>query len=100
VKNHLKNTLSEECVVMLVGFRQIGKVGEGYVMEDAEGNRICLQDMPGMEGTVQRLGMLADGSLFRDKALLGAFFYHEGKRRICVQPYSIVAEGQVVRLLY
>ncbi len=100
VKNQVKNTLSDNFAVLLFCFAQIGKVGEAYVMQDAKGNRILLEDMAGMEGTVQRLALLAGSDLLEGQVLLGAFFYDEEKRRICVQPYSIVTEGQIVRLLY
>ncbi len=100
VKNQIKNTLSDNYAVLLIRFAQIGKNGEAYALEDNTGNTIYLKDMPGMEGTINRLALLPDASLFRNQALLGAFFYQEEERRICLQPYSIVTEEQIVRLLY
>lgn len=100
VKNQIKNPLSEKYAMLLFAFAQIGRSGENYVMQDGSGNTICLKDMPGMEGTASRLALLSDAKLLQGQALLGAFFYQEEERRICVQPYSIVAEGQIVRLLY
>ena len=53
-----------------------------------------------MEGSVDRLSMVTESSLLTEQVLLGAFYYQEEKRRICVQPYSIVTGEKVVRLLY
>ncbi len=99
VKNQIKNTLSDNFVAQLFSFGRIGRIGEDYVMEDLEGNTILLEDMPGMEGTVGRLSML-EPSLLEGRTVLGAFFYEEEKRRICVQPYSILSNEKIVRLLY
>lgn len=100
IKNHIKNTLSDNFVVLLFAFAQIGTIGDAYVMRDKEGNTILLKDMPGMEESVYRLSMLTESSLLVGQVLLGAFFYEETEHRISVQPYSIVTGEKVVRLLY
>ena len=102
IKNQMKKTLADNFVVLLFAYQRIGKVGAIPVLEDAFGNRIVLEDMRlnGHEGSVDRLLMLPEEELFQNQVLLGAFFYDEENRRICVQPYSIVTEDRVVRLLY
>lgn len=100
VKNQIKNTLSDNFVVLLFAFKQIGMSGESYVMCDREDSSVLLEDIPGMEETIVRIQVLPDTSLLENQVLLGAFFYNEKKRRICVQPYSIITSTQVVRLLY
>ena len=85
---------------MLFAFKQIGMVGKSYVMCDKEDSSVFLEDIPGMEETTVRIQALPDTSLLENQVLLGAFFYNEEKRRICVQPYSIITNKQVVRLLY
>ncbi|MEY8516961.1 SWIM zinc finger family protein [Lachnospiraceae bacterium 29-84] len=100
VKNHIKNTLSENYAMLLFAYQRIGKTEDGFVLQDAEGNTIQMEDMPGMEGTIHQIPMLMDGALLEGQALLGKFFYWEEKRRICLQPYSIITEEQVIRLLY
>ncbi len=100
VKNQIKNPLSEKKAVLLFAFEQIGRIGADYVMQDVNGNTILLEDMPGAEETVLRLPMLNDADFLQRQVLLGACFYNEEKRRICLQPYSIVTQRQVVRLLY
>lgn len=102
IKNQMKKTLADNFVVLLFAYQRIGKVGAIPVLEDVFGNRIVLEDMRlnGHEGSVDRLLMLPEEELFQNQVLLGAFFYDEENRRICVQPYSIVTEDRVVRLLY
>lgn len=102
VKNLLKDRLSNLYIVLLFAYETIGKVEEIPVMTDAFGNRIMLADMEleAHEGSVERLFVLLEEELFRNQVLLGAFFYEEEKRRICVQPYSIVTNDRVIRLLY
>lgn len=102
VKNQMKNTLSDHYVMLLFAYDRIGKVEETPVLLDAAGNRIVLADMElaDHEGTIDRLMVLPEEGLFQKQVLLGAFFYDEEKRRICVQPYSIVTKDRIVRLLY
>jgi len=102
VKNQIKNTLSENYMVLLFEYNQIGRIGENFVMTDKSGNKIVLADMDirGYESTTDRLSVLPEEGLFQNQVLLGAFFYNEEKRRICVQPYSIVTKDRIVRLLY
>ena len=92
--------LSDHYVVLLFAFEKIGKIQDAYVMKDLEGNTILLEDMPNAEGSSDRLSMVTDPSLLQGQVLLGAFYYLEDQRRICVQPYSIVTSDKVVRLLY
>lgn len=102
VKNQIKNTLSDSYVVLLFAYQKIGRIGETLVMEDAAGNRITFADMKlwNHEGTIDRFCLLSEKELFQNQVLLGAFFYDEEKRRICVQPYSIVTQDRIIRLLY
>lgn len=100
VKNQIKNVLSDNFVTLLFAFEQIGMIEDSYVMCDKEGNKIFLKDIPNMEATVHRINMLMDASLLKGQVLLGAFFYDEAEHRICVQPYSIITNERVVRLLY
>lgn len=102
VKNQIKNTLADHYVVLLFAYQTIGKIEGTPVIEDASGNRLVLADMElrDHEGTLKRLFLLPEEELFQNQVLLGAFFYDEEKRRICVQPYSIVTEDRIIRLLY
>lgn len=101
-KNQIKNTLSPKYAGMLLRFRQIGLIGEDYVLEDPAGARILLRDRPedGEDhASVRRLSLLP-GTALRDGALFGLMFYDEASHRICVAPYSILSDGQILRLQY
>ncbi len=99
-KNEIKNALSPDETVSLIRFRRIGKTDGGYVLEDHAGNTILLDDMPGGEKTTLRLPMLPNRDILEDQVLLGAFYYDRPRKRICLQPYSIVTGETVVRLMY
>ena len=99
-KNELKNALSPDLIAALVRFERIGKCEAGYVLEDPAGHTILLDNVPGGENTTQRLSMLPDRKALENQVMLGAFFYDRGRQRICMQPYSIVTEQDVVRLMY
>ena len=98
----MKNTLSDNYVVLLFAYQTIGKIEDTFVMEDSSGSRVILADMElnDHKGTIDRLFILPEEELFQNQVLLGAFFYDEEKRRICVQPYSIITEDRIIRLLY
>ncbi len=99
-KNEIKNALSPDKVVSLIQFRRIGKTEGGYVLEDNAGHTILLDDMPDGEHTTLRLPMLPSQEILENQVLLGAFYYDRPRQRICLQPYSIVTEKNVVRLMY
>lgn len=99
-KNLLKNTLAMPVVFGLFSYARIGRVGEELVLQDQEGDTILLGNMPGMEDTVQRLTLLPDQKLFAQQVLLGGLYYDSSKKRMRLQPFSILTENQVVRLLY
>lgn len=99
-KNLLKNTLAEPYLVRLVRFARIGSCVQGLALADGEGGSILLEDVPGLEPTVQRLGTLPDPALLESQTLLGAFWYDRAKRRLALQPLSILTPVHLVRLLY
>lgn len=99
-KNEIKNALSPDKVVSLIQFRRIGKTEGGYVLEDKAGHTILLNDMPDGESTTLRLPMLPNQEILENQVLLGAFYYDRSQQRVCLQPYSIVTEKTVVRLMY
>ncbi len=100
VKNRLKNALADPMLLKLISFERIGIAGEDYFLETLSGETIVLGDVPGMEATAERIGLLPDSSLLKGQTLLGAFYYDKKTARIKLQPLSIVTEETVVRLLY
>lgn len=99
-KNLLKNTLADPMVCRLLRYARIGKIEEQMVLVDESGTNIALGDMPGMEGTVERVAAIPDPALLENRVLLGAFWYDGTERRIKLQPLSILTDSDVVRLLY
>lgn len=100
VKNEIKNTLVDNKVVLLLAFERIGVAEESYILKDHTGSTILLKDIEGEEKTIDKLSILPDEKFLEGQMVLGAFFYDEETKRICMQPYSIITEEQVVRLLY
>lgn len=99
-KNEIKNTLTDNKAVLLLSFQMIGKSEEDYILKDNTGATILLKDIEGEEKTTNRLSILPDKSFLEGQVVAGAFFYEEKIKQICIQPYSIITEKQVVRLLY
>lgn len=102
LKNQIKNTLSPKYAGMLLAFSRIGRIGDETVLEDKDGGRIRLLDMPDMPqlASVYRLSMLPDRDMLHNQALFGLLFYDEESRSICMQPYSLVTDTAIVRLQY
>lgn len=100
VKNEIKNTLSEPYVILMLQYERIGMLPEGLVIEDKQGMRLLLADMRGQEETVEGLLQMPADLLNRPQVMAGAVYYDEGRKRICMQPYSIVTEEDIIRLLY
>ena len=71
-----------------------------YVLEDKTGSRIILRDQKNREGTVKMLNKLWDAGLLSNQVLFGMMFYDPADHQICMQPFSIVTEQDIVRLAY
>lgn len=100
VKNNIKNALADPIQIGLISYEIIGKAGEAYVLKNSDGETIMLGDCPYLEGTMERIEILPDGSLLENQVLLGAFYYDSVDKRLKVHPISIVTKTDIVRLLY
>lgn len=101
-KGAVKNTLAPKFLAVLVPIGKLGKVGEGLVLEDPQGDRIVLGDRPedGPDhACTARLAMLP-GEIPAGSALFGLMFYDERDRSLRLHPYSVVTPDQVIRLLF
>ena len=87
-------------LIRLLAYEQIGRTKEGLTLKTGDGQTILLGDMPGMEGTLERLTLLPESGLLKNQAFLGAFYYSAPDRRIKLKPLSIVTDSEIVRLLY
>lgn len=103
VKNVIKNPLDPDEEAVLIAYERIGKLegNEGlYVLEDASGNRITLNNTQPGEDTLAVLKLLREPELFTHQVLFGKIFYHRVDKRVYMQPLSIITEQNVVRLAY
>lgn len=102
IKNKLQSAMASPILYRLTAFSYIGKCADGTALKDASGGTVLLEDFPELEGTVERLGILPDGSLLKNGVTLCGYWYNAEKRRICAQPLCIIPDGEntVIRLLY
>lgn len=102
VKGKIKNTLAPKFLAVLLPIGQLGRAGDGFVLEDPKGERIVLRDRPedGPDhACTARLGMLPK-AVPAGSGLFGLMFYHEGDRSLCLHPYSVVTPDEIIRLQY
>lgn len=101
-KGQFKNTLLPKFAPVLLPAGRVGKIGDAFVLEDPQGGRIVLRDRredgPDHASTV-RLTMLPE-AIGAGSALFGLLFYDEADRSLCLHPYSLVTQSNIVRLLY
>ncbi len=103
VKNQIKNTLSPKYAGVLLPYARLCRAGGETVLEDPAGARIVLRDREedgNDHRTTARLAMLPDAAMLENQLMFGLLFYDETDRRICVHPYSLLTENQIVRLQY
>lgn len=100
VKNQIKNPLSDKHPAALLKFAEIRKSDSGYVLLDVQGKQLPLSDIAYIgEPTVHLLPML-HARYLRDQAMLVVFAHNAQHNRLEAQPLSIVADDEVIRLLY
>lgn len=103
VKNEIKNTLAEKYLGVAVAYNRIGKVGDEMVLEDEKGQRIVLRNRP-TEGedhdSISKLFWLPNGEWLEHQVLFGLMFYDSTDGTICLHPYSILTNQQIIRLQY
>ena len=106
-KNHIKNTLHEKELAMILPLSKIGKVGDGLFIDDGKGGRIQIEDAPeengsssDMCGTEQLEKSLRyfPVDLESAKAVFGKMFYNRRTKTIQFQIHSFITKEAVVRL--
>lgn len=102
VKNQIKNTLSDHYAGILLRFAQLGKVNDDYVLVDDKGLRLLLKDMNGpvTDQTTALLEYVPEESMLQDGVVFGMLYYDYEHKRMAMQPYSIITNQQMIRLLY
>ncbi len=99
VKGNLKGPLSEKQPVCLLKFKQIGLVGDTFVVEDASGNRLTMTDRGiAEEPPSLQLLRLIPSDLLADQVLVARFRHDFDARRLEIKPLGMVTANEVVRL--
>ncbi len=99
VKSALKAPLADRTPIFALNFKTLGKVGEEYVIEDANGERLVLTDA-GMSEEPASCGVLPllPKSSFANQTLIARFRHDLDTRQLRVKPLSIVTDSAVIRL--
>jgi hypothetical protein len=99
VKTHLKGPLSDKMPIYALNFKRIAMVGDTYVAEDANGERLAMTDV-GMaeEPSSCHLLSLLPKNCFEDNTLIARFRHDLDTRKLQIKPLSIVATTGVTRL--
>lgn len=103
IKNLLKNAIQSPILYKLVEFKQIGKVGESFMLKQSCGDTLTLLNCPELvETTVGKLSILPNAGLLENGVMLCGFWYDAASRAICAMPLCIVPnnENSIIRLLY
>jgi len=101
VKAQLKSPLADRTPLALIEFARIGTVGDAFVLEDARGEQIVLQDYRAFEepDTCHLLPLLPPESL-AGGALLGRFHHDLDARTLRFKPLTLVSDARVLRLSF
>ena len=101
VKLHLKAPLADKQPIYALKFRQIGRVGDSLVAEDAVGERLAMTDA-GMseEPPSCHLLSLLPPEMLEGQTLIARFRHDLDSCRLAIKPLSIVTPTAVVRLTF
>ena len=106
-KNHIKNTLHEKELAMILPLSKIGKVGDGLFIDDGKGGRIQIEDAPEENGSssdifgteqLEKSLRYFPVDLENAKAVFGKMFYNRRAKTIQFQIHSFITKEAVVRL--
>ncbi|PWW04837.1 SWIM zinc finger protein [Paenibacillus cellulosilyticus] len=101
VKNQIKNPLSDKMPVALVAFQAIERIGDTYILRDAQNKQIPLVtnllEAPHQPTAI--LELLQPEELQEQTALI-AFRHELDSNRLVAQLMSITTDRRIVRLLY
>jgi hypothetical protein len=99
VKNHLKGPLSDKQPIYALNFARLGRVGELFAAEDAQGDRLALTDagMAEEPPSCHLLPLLPRDS-FAGHTLIARFRHDLDTRKLGIKPLSIVTAATVIRL--
>ncbi|RAP75820.1 SWIM zinc finger family protein [Paenibacillus montanisoli] len=101
VKNSIKNPLSDKNPVMLVAFQAIERIGDTFVLKDAQGKQLVVvaNILPAPQPVQTMIPLLQSDDL-NDQAALVMFEHDMESGRLAVQLLSIITGSRMIRLLY
>jgi hypothetical protein len=99
VKASLKGPLAERTPIMALNYQMLGRVGNSFVAEDANGERLVLTDagMAEEPPSCQLLPLLPKEAL-AGQTLIARFRHDLDTRKLQIKPLSIVTGSAIVRL--
>ncbi len=101
VKSHLKPPLADKQPIYALNFRQIGRVGDSLVIEDAKGERLTMTDTGMTEEPAScHLLSLLPAELFSDQTLIARFRHDLDTCRLAIKPLSFITKSGIVRLTF
>lgn len=101
VKNQIKNPLAAKQPVALLKYHELGRIGDAFVIEDVEGQRLVLtEDETDSEPAGTHILKLLPETLHRNQTMLVRFIHNTRSMRLMVKPLSIISDTSVIRLIY
>jgi hypothetical protein len=97
----IKNPLSSKYPVALLQLSNIGTIDGSIFIEDSEGQRIVLKDIPrGVEPpSVNMLNLISHESLI-EQVILVRFYNDMDSKRLYAKPLSIIQNDSIIRLAF
>lgn len=101
VKSHLKGPLADRHPVVALNYARIGTIGDRFVVEDAQGERLTITDV-GMteEPRSSHLLSLLPKPVLLGQTLIARFRHDLDTRRLQIKPLAIVTTSTVIRLTF
>jgi hypothetical protein len=101
VKSHLKAPLADKHPIYALNFRRMGRVGDSFVVEDAQGERLSMTDVGiSEEPRSCHLLSLLHRQMFEEQTLIARFHHDLDSCRLSIKPLSFVTRTAVVRLTF
>jgi hypothetical protein len=95
-RQQLKNLLSPPAGDVLLRCKQVGRIGDRVVLEDAQGGRLVARDRLAGQNNVANLVRAA--GMLSDPAVLVSLFFEPQNNAIVAQPLAALTEKTHLRL--
>ena len=100
VKQTIKNPLMDKHPVVLIKVNKTSLMGENMVVEDAQGNRLTLRDLPQQE-VASAVNLQAFLPAYPEQVALAVMIHNNVQTGLLsAQPMCLVTPEKIIRLLY